>query len=68
MQTIDYMKMSNNIKEYRELKGYTQFDMAEKMNYSLRQYRRIEDEGTSNINTILSIAYVLDVTIDDIIY
>ncbi|MFP5471361.1 MAG: helix-turn-helix domain-containing protein [Bacteroidia bacterium] len=56
------MKIGENIRKIREIKGYSQEYMAEKLNISQRQYSRIEKEQSKldfakfeQISTILEV-------------
>lgn len=56
------------IKEYRIKHGYTQEQLAEILDISTRHYQRIEkDFRVTNIDMLLKIIEVLDITDEDII-
>lgn len=59
--------VGNKIKEYRKLKGYTQLDLAKKLNIrntTVSEYER----GNINIDadSLFQIADVLDIKVDDL--
>lgn len=62
------MKIGENIKKLRELKGYTQEDMASKLNISQNGYSKIEREETDvQFSRLVQISQVLDVNLLDLI-
>ena len=58
-----YEVISKNIKKYRKLKGWTQVELADKINYSLAFIRGIESSylHTFSFGAIWRIAQVLEV-------
>lgn len=56
------------IKEYRKLRGFTQEELAEKINISWRQLQRIEkNEQDTSVKTLKRIVQVLKIPDKDII-
>lgn len=65
----DILKVGNNIKKYRELKGFTQNEMANKLNLNRSTYSNYENnmrEPTSR--TLEDIALILDIDVMDLLY
>ncbi|MDY0277778.1 MAG: helix-turn-helix transcriptional regulator [Acholeplasma sp.] len=60
-----YQMVSKNIKKQRKLKGLTQQQLAEKMNYSTQFISNIESKThqTFSLGTLWKIAQVLDIDI-----
>ena len=60
-----YELVSKNIKKQRQLKGLTQEQLAEKMNYSTQFISNIESKNhqTFSLGTLWRIALVLDIDI-----
>ena len=60
-----YELVSKNIKKQRKLKGLTQEQLAEKMNYSTQFISNIESKNhqTFSLGTLWRIALVLDIDI-----
>ena len=57
----------NKIKDLRIKHQLTQEDMAKKLNISLRHYQNIElGKVTTNVKTALSIAKILNSTVEDL--
>jgi transcriptional regulator with XRE-family HTH domain len=62
------MKVGNKIKKMRELREYTQEDMAEKLAMSQSGYSKIElDETDVPFSRLLQISKVLQVSLSDLI-
>ncbi len=61
-----YEVVSKNIKKYRQLKGFTQEQLAEKINYSTQFISNIESKNfqTFSLGTVWRIALVLDLEMD----
>ncbi len=56
------------IKEYRKLRGFTQEELAEKIDISWRQLQRIEkNEQDTSVKTLKKIVQVLKIPDKDII-
>ncbi|MBO5711984.1 MAG: helix-turn-helix transcriptional regulator [Acholeplasmatales bacterium] len=66
-KTIETSKIAKNIKSVRLSNKLTQFEMADILGYSERQIRRLEANGTSDINVINLIATKFDVSALDIL-
>ena len=60
-----YYLVSKNIKKQRQLKGLTQVQLAEKINYSTQFISNIESKNhqTFSLGTLWRIALVLDIDI-----
>lgn len=60
-----YQLVSENIKKQRKLKGLTQEQLAEKMNYSTQFISNIESKNhqTFSLGTLWRLALVLDIDI-----
>jgi transcriptional regulator with XRE-family HTH domain len=62
------MKLGNKIKKMRELREYTQDDMAEKLAMSQSGYSKIElDETDVPFSRLVQISKVLEVSLSDLI-
>jgi transcriptional regulator with XRE-family HTH domain len=62
------MKIGNNIRKMRELRNFTQTDMADKLSMSQNGYSRIErDETDIPFSRLLQISQVLEMDIRDLI-
>ncbi|MBR1376751.1 MAG: helix-turn-helix transcriptional regulator [Bacilli bacterium] len=63
-----YELVSKNIKKQRQLKGLTQEQLADKMNYSTQFISNIESKNhqTFSLGTIWRLALVLDISIKDL--
>ena len=56
------------IKEYRNLRGFTQEELAEKIEVSWRQLQRIEkNEQDTSVKTLKKIIRILEISDKDII-
>lgn len=56
------------IKEYRQLRGFTQEELAEKIDISWRQLQRIEkNEQETSVKTLKKLVNVLKITDKDIL-
>ena len=64
---IDTCLIGQSIKALRLKSHLTQDDLAEKIGYSTRNLRRIETDGTSNIEVINMFAEYFDVSAMDIL-
>ena len=61
------MDIGQNIKYLRELKGLSQFDMAEKMGITRKTYINIESKGNKiTLDYVHSVAEILGVGVKDI--
>lgn len=62
------LKIGENIRKIRELKGYSQDYMAKKMDISQRTYSSIESENNKiDANRLKAIAEILEVNVLDIL-
>jgi transcriptional regulator with XRE-family HTH domain len=62
------MKIGENIKKMRELKGYTQEEMASKLNISQNGYSKIEREETDvQFSRLVQISQALEIDLLDLI-
>ena len=66
---IDYVSIGKRIKSFRVKKGWTQAVLAEKSSVEPSNISHIERAATKvSLPTLISIANVLDVTLDEIVY
>ena len=65
---MDYEKLGNNIRNYRELRGFTQEKLAELSNISDKHLSKIE-RGKINIkiDTLVNIDAALSVSVDKLL-
>ena len=65
---MDYEKLGNNIRNYREMRGFTQEKLAELSNISDKHLSKIE-RGKINIkiDTLVNIAAALSVSVDKLL-
>lgn len=65
---MDYEKLGDNIRNYRELRGFTQEKLAELSNISDKHLSKIE-RGKINIkiDTLVNIATALSVSVDTLL-
>ncbi len=64
----DKKYIAKKIKEYRQIKGYTQAELAEKIDISTKQISRIEiGDFYPSLNTFFKIIEVLDIDINDFV-
>lgn len=65
------MNFQRNLKEIREIKNITQYEMAEKLNIDINKYRYIEQETkkakTINFELLEQIKNILQCTYDDLL-
>ena len=62
-ERIDSKIIAKNIKCLRIGANLTQEQMAEQLGYSLRQYRRLESNGTYTLGRLNLIAYTFNVSV-----
>ena len=67
VKTIDVANIARNIRNLRKSNQLTQEKMADLLGYSLRQFRRLETEGTMNISVINTIAEIFKISALDIL-
>ena len=67
-KTIDSRRIARSIKNVRLENNLTQIEMAEILGYSERQIRRLETDGTYNLEVINLIALTFNVSILDILF
>lgn len=61
-------KVAKNIRQYRELRGYTQEQVAELGNFNYRYYQKLESGTHSfNLRTLNRLAETLDVDVSELI-
>ena len=65
--TINQRSIGKSIKSLRQLNNWTQEQLAEKSFYSVRNIRRIENEGTTSIDIVNTFAEVFGVSALDIL-
>lgn len=66
-KTIDSKGIARSIKEIRLSNQLTQIEMAECLGYSERQIRRLETNGTFNLEVLNLIAITFDISVIDIL-
>jgi transcriptional regulator with XRE-family HTH domain len=66
--TIKTSQIAENIKAIRTKFNLTQIEMAEVLGYSERQVRRLETDGTYNLEVINLIAKTFNVSVKDILF
>lgn len=66
-KTIDSRLIGQTIKHLRLSKNWTQDKLAEIAGYSVRNLRRIENDGTTNIDIVNIFADIFDVSAIDIL-
>ena len=66
-KTIDSRLIGHTIKHLRLSKNWTQDKLAEIAGYSVRNLRRIENDGTTNIDIVNIFADIFDVSAIDIL-
>ncbi|MBQ3253012.1 MAG: helix-turn-helix transcriptional regulator [Acholeplasmatales bacterium] len=66
-KTIDSKRIARSIKEIRLANNLTQIEMADVLGYSERQIRRLETNGTYDINVINLIAITFNISAYDIL-
>ena len=65
--TIDSKRIARSIKQVRLENNLTQIEMADVLGYSERQIRRLETDGTYNLEVLNLIAITFNVSILDIL-
>lgn len=64
-EVVDYISMGKRIRKYREIKKWTQSELAEKINMTNTTISHIEvGTGKPELNTLVRIANALGVTVD----
>ena len=66
-KTIDSKRIARGIKNVRLENHLTQIEMADVLGYSERQIRRLETDGTYNLEVINLIASTFNVSVMDIL-
>ena len=66
-KTINARLIGHTIKQHRLSKHWTQDYLAESIGYSVRNLRRIENEGTSSIDVVNLFAEIFNVSAIDIL-
>lgn len=66
-KTIDSKVIARSIKNVRLENNLTQIEMADVLGYSERQIRRLETDGTYNLEVLNLIALTFNVSIMDIL-
>ena len=66
-KTIDSKGIARSIKNVRLENNLTQIEMADVLGYSERQIRRLETNGTYNLEVLNLIALTFNVSIMDIL-
>lgn len=64
---IDSLLIGQAIKNLRVRSNLTQLELADRIGYSVRNLRRIENMGTTNIDVVNAFADVFDVSALDIL-
>ena len=66
-KVIDSLKIARNIRSLREKLCLTQIEMADILGYSERQMRRLETEGTLNLQVLNIISQAFEISVWDIL-
>ena len=66
-EIFDSKRIARSIKNVRLENNLTQIEMAEVLGYSERQIRRLETEGTYNLEVLNLIAITFGVSVKDIL-
>ena len=66
-KTIDSKGIARSIKDVRLKNNLTQIEMADVLGYSERQIRRLETNGTFNLEVLNLIALTFNVSVMDIL-
>lgn len=66
-QSINSRLVGQTIKKLRESKHLTQEQLAERVGYSTRSLRRIEQSGTNSIDVVNTFAAAFEVSAIDIL-
>ena len=66
-KTIDSKGIARSIKDVRLKNNLTQIEMADVLGYSERQIRRLETDGTFNLEVLNLIALAFNVSVMDIL-
>lgn len=64
---IDTSLIGKAIKQLRQSRNWTQEDLADRSFYSVRNIRRIENEGTGSIDIVNTFAGIFEVSAIDIL-
>ena len=64
---IDTSLIGKTIKQLRLSRNWTQEDLADRSFYSVRNIRRIENEGTGSIDIVNTFAGIFEVSAMDIL-
>ncbi len=67
-QIVESRTIALNIKKLRLSRNMTQFDMGDLLGYSDRQIRRLEKEGTMNIEVVNLVAKVFSTSVESILF
>lgn len=65
--TIKTSQIAENIRKIRLMFNLTQLEMADKLGYSERQIRRLESNGTSNLEVVNLISTTFNISAWDIL-
>ena len=69
MTKNDLIQMSSRIKSRRKSLGYTQEEMAEKLELSHSHYSKIENAISSpSLDTLINISKILGISLDNIVF
>ena len=66
-QQINIHQIGRSIKVLRVRSNLTQEDLADRIGYSVRNLRRIENDGTTSIDVVNTFADIFDVSALDIL-
>ena len=66
-KTISAAMIAQNIRNVRLANNLTQIQMADALGYSERQIRRLETDGTFNLDVLNLIAITFDISVMDIL-
>ena len=65
--TIDSHLIGRSIKTLRQSRNWTQDQLADIVGYSVRNLRRIENDGTTSIDVVNTFANIFEVSAIDIL-
>ena len=61
-------KFNNNLKHYREIYGFTQKSLADKLGITIRAYQRYESgEREPKLDVLINIANIFCISLDELV-
>lgn len=61
-------KFNNNLKHYREIYGFTQKSLADKLGITIRAYQRYESgEREPKLDVLINIANIFHISLDELV-